>query len=136
MASAKCSRTVSSGKSIARWNVRARPMWTRRWAVTRLQGTELREIVPDDARTSPVMTFSIVVLPEPLGPMSPMNSPAEAVSENLERVRSERNDTLSRLLSDLDSAERDAVSAALPVLEAIAERLVKSGSANNGDKHG
>jgi DNA-binding MarR family transcriptional regulator len=53
----------------------------------------------------------------------------------LERIRSERNDTLSRLLSDLDATEREAVNAALPVLEAIAERLVKSGSATMGDKH-
>jgi DNA-binding MarR family transcriptional regulator len=43
----------------------------------------------------------------------------------LERIRSERNDALSRLLRELDSADRDVVVAALPVLEELAERLVE-----------
>jgi DNA-binding MarR family transcriptional regulator len=43
----------------------------------------------------------------------------------LERIRSERNDALSRLLRELDSADRDAMVAALPVLELLAERLVE-----------
>jgi len=41
----------------------------------------------------------------------------------LERIRSERNDVLSRRLSELDERDRDAVWAALPVLEELAERL-------------
>jgi DNA-binding MarR family transcriptional regulator len=41
----------------------------------------------------------------------------------LERVRSERNDALSKLLDDLDDYEREAIAAATPVLEKLAERL-------------
>jgi DNA-binding MarR family transcriptional regulator len=41
----------------------------------------------------------------------------------LERVRSEREDVLSRLLDDLDHEERRSIAAATPVLEKLAERL-------------
>jgi DNA-binding MarR family transcriptional regulator len=41
----------------------------------------------------------------------------------LERVRSERNDALSKLLDDLDDTDRQAVAAATPVLERLGERL-------------
>lgn len=41
----------------------------------------------------------------------------------LERVRTERNDALSTLLDDLDDGEREAIAAATPVLEKLAERL-------------
>jgi DNA-binding MarR family transcriptional regulator len=43
----------------------------------------------------------------------------------LERIRSERNDALSRLLRDLDARERDSVFQALPVLEALADRMLE-----------
>jgi len=43
----------------------------------------------------------------------------------LERIRSERNDVLSRLLRELDAAERDAVARAVPVLEQLAEWLLE-----------
>jgi DNA-binding MarR family transcriptional regulator len=41
----------------------------------------------------------------------------------LERVRSERNDALSTLLDELDDGEREAIAAATPALEKLAERL-------------
>ena len=41
----------------------------------------------------------------------------------LERVRSERSSALARLLEGLEEPERRAVSAAIPVLEKLAERL-------------
>jgi len=44
----------------------------------------------------------------------------------LERIRSERNDALSKRLRELDPAEREAIFEALPVLEELAERLVGS----------
>jgi DNA-binding MarR family transcriptional regulator len=50
----------------------------------------------------------------------------------LERIRSERNDALSRRLQDLDATERSALALALPVLEELAERLRKPGSATTG----
>ena len=43
----------------------------------------------------------------------------------LERVRSERNDALSRLLRGLVDADRQALGAAVPILEALAERLLE-----------
>ncbi len=43
----------------------------------------------------------------------------------LERVRSERNDVLSRRLEELDGEQRRALAAALPVLEQLAERLLE-----------
>jgi DNA-binding MarR family transcriptional regulator len=41
----------------------------------------------------------------------------------LGRVRSERNDALSKLLDDLDEEERQAIAAATPVLEKLGERM-------------
>ncbi|MGH9106721.1 MAG: MarR family winged helix-turn-helix transcriptional regulator, partial [Acidimicrobiales bacterium] len=41
----------------------------------------------------------------------------------LQQVRSERNDILSLLLRDLDGPEREAIAAATPALEKLAERL-------------
>lgn len=41
----------------------------------------------------------------------------------LERIRSERNDILSRRIDELDPAEKAALFAALPVLERLAEHL-------------
>ena len=47
----------------------------------------------------------------------------------LERIRSERNDALSRLLQQLDPGERGAVARAVPVLELLAERLLETQAA-------
>jgi DNA-binding MarR family transcriptional regulator len=41
----------------------------------------------------------------------------------LDRIRSERNDALSRRLGELDPSERATLALALPVLEHLAERL-------------
>jgi DNA-binding MarR family transcriptional regulator len=43
----------------------------------------------------------------------------------LERIRSERNDSLSRLLTELDDTDRHTLAAAVPVLEALAERMLE-----------
>jgi len=43
----------------------------------------------------------------------------------LDRVRSERNDALSRRMSALGASEREALLVALPVLEELAERLME-----------
>lgn len=44
-------------------------------------------------------------------------------SELLDRVRSERDDALSRLLAELEPRERQAIAVATPALEKLAERL-------------
>jgi DNA-binding MarR family transcriptional regulator len=41
----------------------------------------------------------------------------------LERVRTERNDALSKLMDNLDDQERQAIAAATPVLEKLADRM-------------
>lgn len=43
----------------------------------------------------------------------------------LERIRSERNDSLSRLLAALNDADRETLVAAVPVLETLAERMLE-----------
>jgi DNA-binding MarR family transcriptional regulator len=50
----------------------------------------------------------------------------------LERVRSERNDALSRQLAELTLEQRRALVVALPVLEALAERLLEPPAAAGG----
>jgi len=50
----------------------------------------------------------------------------------LERIRSERNDVLSRRLSELDPAARAALQAALPVLEELGEGLGAPGVTPSG----
>jgi DNA-binding MarR family transcriptional regulator len=44
-------------------------------------------------------------------------------SRLLERIRSERNDALSRRLRDLNASDRATLALALPILEDLAERL-------------
>jgi DNA-binding MarR family transcriptional regulator len=55
-------------------------------------------------------------------------------SHLLERIRSERNDALSRRLRDLGGEERKALVRALPVLEDLAERLRPSGLPMNSER--
>jgi len=53
----------------------------------------------------------------------------------LERIRSERNDALSRRLAQLDGTDRKALALALPVLEALSERLLEGdGAAASGTR--
>jgi DNA-binding MarR family transcriptional regulator len=49
-------------------------------------------------------------------------------SRLLDRIRTERNDALSRRLRDLGNVERDALARALPILEDLAERLRSPGA--------
>jgi DNA-binding MarR family transcriptional regulator len=52
-------------------------------------------------------------------------------SRLLDRIRSERNDALSRRLRDLDASDRDTLALALPILEDLAERLRSGWTAND-----
>jgi DNA-binding MarR family transcriptional regulator len=56
----------------------------------------------------------------------------EKGSRLLERIRSERNDALSKHLRDLDESARAALAIALPVLEDLAERLRRPESMTAG----
>ena len=53
----------------------------------------------------------------------------------LERIRSERNDALSRQLSELSPDQRAVVLAALPVLEDLAERLLPPETGRSSANH-
>jgi DNA-binding MarR family transcriptional regulator len=61
--------------------------------------------------------------PDPADKRAWLVEATEQATALLARVRSERNDVLSRFLDDLEPAERQAVAAATPVLEKLAERL-------------
>ncbi|MHB1988755.1 MAG: MarR family winged helix-turn-helix transcriptional regulator [Acidimicrobiales bacterium] len=50
----------------------------------------------------------------------------------LERVRSERNDALSRRIAGLDTLQCESLAAALPVLEELAELLLDDGRPSSG----
>jgi DNA-binding MarR family transcriptional regulator len=56
----------------------------------------------------------------------------EKGSRLLDRIRSERNDALSKHLRDLDESARAALAIALPVLEDLAERLRRPESMTAG----
>jgi DNA-binding MarR family transcriptional regulator len=49
----------------------------------------------------------------------------------LQRVRSERNDALSKLLAELDEPEQQAIAEAIPVLEKLSERLRSQSAAGS-----
>lgn len=65
----------------------------------------------------------LVRRPDPADKRACLIEATAGASSLLERVRSERDDILSRLLDDLDENERQAVATATPVLEKLAERL-------------
>lgn len=82
---------------------------------------------------NPTMLSRMVPRLEELGLLARQTDPSdkrvcrvEATPEGralLERVRSERDDVLSKLLDELGEPERRALAAATPVLEKLAERL-------------
>jgi DNA-binding MarR family transcriptional regulator len=84
---------------------------------------------------NPTMLSRLVPHLEAAGLLRRLNDPAdrrvsrvEATSKGrrlLERIRSERNDALSRRLAELSPEEREAVAQALPVLERVAELLLE-----------
>ncbi len=88
---------------------------------------------------NPTMLSRLVPKLEDAGLLSREVGPADrrvcliAVTDDaralLARVRSEREDALSRLLEELDETERRAIAAATPALEKLAERLGNPGTA-------
>src|ERR1700722_8977495 len=84
MATRTLSAAVSEPKSSRRWNVRARPRRARRFGPLRAMSWPFMKMSPWSGRCSPVMTLNNVVFPAPLGPISPVTSPADAVSETPE----------------------------------------------------
>ncbi|MHB8244103.1 MAG: MarR family winged helix-turn-helix transcriptional regulator [Acidimicrobiales bacterium] len=52
----------------------------------------------------------------------------------LEKVRTERTDALSKVLSQLDQTQRQALAAALPAVEEICERLIRQPGPTEGGR--
>src|SRR5664279_5319600 len=69
------SRTLSTWNSSSRWNVRASPSRARLVGLTRVMSRPSRITFPAFGGSRPVMTLNRVVLPAPLGPMSPVTDP-------------------------------------------------------------
>src|SRR5215475_7563484 len=63
------------------WNVRAMPLWQIRSGVRPPISAPPKVMDPPDGRRAPEMQLNSVVLPEPLGPMSPRISPSRTSIE-------------------------------------------------------
>ncbi len=68
------SRTVSRAKEWAAWNVRASPARPLRWGVHPVMSSPSSSTLPAEGKSNPVMMLTRVVLPAPLGPISPTTS--------------------------------------------------------------
>ncbi len=64
------------GKGRTSWKVRARPRRRIRWAGSPPMGRPAKVMLPRSGRSAPAMQLKRVVLPEPLGPMTPRISPS------------------------------------------------------------
>src|SRR5207302_7726570 len=69
---------VSDPNTSRRWNVRAMPRRARWCALSSVTSRSSRYTWPAVGVCSPVMTLNVVVLPAPLGPMSPVTYPTSA----------------------------------------------------------
>ena len=69
------SPAVSEPNSSSRWKVRARPSRARRWGFMVVTSVSNRWTVPRSGAWSPLITLNRVVLPAPLGPISPVTVP-------------------------------------------------------------
>src|SRR2546422_2617875 len=66
--------SLRKGRGI--WNVRAMPRWQTASGVSRVMSSPRKVIVPAVGVSAPEMQLNAVVLPEPLGPISPRISPS------------------------------------------------------------
>ena len=89
------SRAVRVPKSSSRWKVRAIPSRARWCGETRVMSAPPSRTRPWVGGCSPVMTLNSVVLPAPLGPMSPFTAPGVDlevdVLERLEPAEADRD---------------------------------------------
>ena len=70
------SRAVNSSNSVMIWNERATPLAAMRCELSPVTSSPSSRIEPRLGFTRPVSTLKKVVLPAPLGPMMPWNSPS------------------------------------------------------------
>src|SRR5207244_2522814 len=73
------SRTVMEGKGRTIWNVRPIPRRAIRYGGMPLIDASSHRMSPASGRVSPLMQLSRVVLPAPLGPMTPSTWPGSTV---------------------------------------------------------
>ena len=76
--SSRTSSTVSSGKSRQSWNERTMPTPRRSSGRYSARSMSSRRTLPACGDTRPEITSSVVVLPEPLAPISPTMEPGSA----------------------------------------------------------
>ena len=74
--SRRWSRTVESGNSSIRWNVRPMPSRARSWTRSPVMSAPSNSTTPPSVRRMPRMQLKNVVLPAPFGPISPTRSPS------------------------------------------------------------
>jgi hypothetical protein len=74
-ATLRLSRTDRSSNSSRDWKVRTRPARDRAWGAARVMSAPSNDTRPRWAGVNPVMVSMNVVLPAPLGPMSPTTEP-------------------------------------------------------------
>src|SRR3954453_6261638 len=95
------SRTVSDGTSARFWNVRATPNFAISWGAWSSSSSSPKRIEPSTGVTRRLTQLNIVVLPAPLGPISPQMVPGAMLKVALSSAttppnRTVTSDTLSR----------------------------------------
>ena len=85
---ATLSRPLRSGKGRAAWKVRPRPSRARRAGERPVTSTPSSETVPESGAWKPLRTLTSVVLPAPLGPISPSASPGSSARSTSFSTRS------------------------------------------------
>src|SRR6185295_19893811 len=108
-------QTVSCPNKRMFWNVRAIPSDTRAWGGSSEMSAPRKNTRPSVSGNSPQIRLTIVLLPEPLGPIRPRISPCATVRSTLSTARTPpkclvrplRSSTGVDLVAEENSLERD-----------------------------
>src|SRR5687767_12258350 len=82
------SYTDSEGSTLVIWNLMLRPARARSEGAARVRSRSAKRMTPASGVSAPAMHFMSVLLPEPLGPMSPWIWPASTRRSTPARARS------------------------------------------------
>src|SRR5687767_11625167 len=89
------SYTDSEGSTLVIWNLMLRPARARSEGAARVRSRSAKRMTPASGVSAPAMHFMSVLLPEPLGPMSPWIWPASTRRSTPARARSSRKRLLT-----------------------------------------
>ena len=106
------SRTVSDENSLRFWNVRTRPARAMEWEGSDVSPISPSCTSPEVGSTMPVITFTSVVLPAPLGPIKPTISRLETSIEAPSSARKPPNSTVTPLAERSRASGSGAATAA------------------------